>query len=190
MMTFAFLGTRVFKHPAWFTWQCFLYLPSHPPERHPSTISDFKSEYQPRTMQRHPHCSVHPPFLPHHSEILAPPRVASLQGLSVRGARPLLPVCMMDSVNRFAPSGHRPVLGGRPSMAQSLAASNVAAYAMPEQEDAQEYLSFLLVHLHEVRVLGIATGAGSTAVVLVRLEPCLVGLMWSVWGVAREMKIR
>ena len=110
-------------------------------------------------MQRHPHCSVYPLFLTHHYKILAPPLVASLQGqaaLSVLGGRPLLPVCMMESVNRFAPSGHRPVLGmgigGRPSMAQTLAAANVAAYAKPEQEDAQEYLSFLLVHSHEVRV--------------------------------------
>lgn len=66
------------------------------------------------------------------------------------GGNALLPVCMMDSVNRFAPGGHRPV-GGALTMAQKLAAGNAASYAKPEQEDAQEFLSFLLVHAHEVR---------------------------------------
>ena len=69
---------------------------------------------------------------------------------------------MMDSVNRFAPWGHRPVvgtgIGGRPSLAQTLAAANVVAYAKPEQEDAQEFLSFLLVHSHEVRALARMVG--------------------------------
>ena len=35
--------------------------------------------------------------------------------------------------------------------AQTLTASSAAAYAKPDQEDAQEFLSFLLVHTHEVR---------------------------------------
>ena len=41
-----------------------------------------------------------------------------------------------------------------PCLAQTLTASSAAAYAKPEHEDAQEFLSFLLVHTHEVRSSG------------------------------------
>ena len=37
------------------------------------------------------------------------------------------------------------------TVAQALSANTAAAYAKPEQEDAQEFLNFLLVHTHEVR---------------------------------------
>ena len=39
---------------------------------------------------------------------------------------------------------------------QTLTASSAAAYAKPEQEDAQEFLSFLLVHTHEARPPAVA----------------------------------
>jgi len=56
-----------------------------------------------------------------HEEI---PCVCDQQGASngLLGGKALLPVCMMDAVNRFAPQGRRlgPALGPKPTMAQVL----------------------------------------------------------------------
>lgn len=64
---------------------------------------------------------------------------------SVLGGNPLLPRMMLGVVNRFAPAGHRPV----PVQAASFA-HHAAAYAKHDQEDAQEFLHYVLDTAHLV----------------------------------------
>ena len=57
--------------------------------------------------------------------------VCRQQGASngLLGGKPLLPVCMMDAVNRLAPQGRRlgPAVGSKPTMAQVLHAYGAAS---------------------------------------------------------------
>ncbi len=56
---------------------------------------------------------------------------------------------LMDTVNRFAPVGHRPVPTGA-SRGGRQSAFAASAFAKQEQEDAQDFLHYLLDQVHLV----------------------------------------